>query len=155
MKSDKPNINSFLNKGYAAGFISEIPSHTIAPGLSESVIREISSKKNEPEFLLEWRLKAFKHWLTLKEPHWANVHYSPIDYQSITYFSAPVNYDPNKTLADIDPQLLKTYQKLGIPLQEQKMLSGIAIDAVFDSVSVATTFKEKLATLGIIFLFIF
>src|SRR5262249_1461234 len=119
---------------------------------NEDIIRMISAKKNEPDFLLEWRLKAYRHWLTLEEPTWANVHYPPIDYQAIVYYAAPKTVkDGPKSLEDVDPELLKTYEKLGIPLSEQKLLSGVAVDAVFDSVSVATTFKEKLAEQGIIF----
>lgn len=150
-KSHSPEINSLLEKGYTAGFETCIPSDSVGPGLTEEIIRTISRKKNEPEFLLEWRLKAFRHWLTMKEPHWANIHYPPLNYQSFSYFSAPQDYAIPKSLDEINPELLKTYQKLGISLEEQKMLSGVAIDAVFDSVSVATTFKEKLAKLGIIF----
>jgi Fe-S cluster assembly protein SufB len=142
---------SLFKSEYEAGFVTEIPTENVAPGLSEHIIREISAKKNEPAFLLEWRLKAYQHWLTMKEPHWANIHYGPLDYQSFSYFSAPENHQKLNSLAEVDPALLKMYQKLGVPLEEQKILSGVAVDAVFDSVSVATTFKEKLKELGIIF----
>ncbi len=120
-------------------------------GLNEDVIRLISAKKNEPELMLEWRLRAYRHWLTMEEPKWANVHYPPIDYQAITYYSAPKMKTQPKSLDEVDPELLATYEKLGIPLKERELLAGVAVDAVFDSVSVATTFKEKLAELGIIF----
>ena len=146
------NIEELTNKEYKYGFFTEVETDTVPPGLNEDVIRLISAKKNEPEFMLEWRLKAYRHWLTLTEPSWANVHYPPIDYQSIVYYSAPKSQeDRPKSLDEVDPELLKTYEKLGIPLREQEMLAGVAVDAVFDSVSVATTFKEKLGELGIIF----
>lgn len=150
-KAIQGEVNALLGKQYQAGFTTQILSDCVAPGLNEDVIREISAKKNEPAFLLAWRLEAFAHWKTMTEPHWSNVHYHPIDYQAISYFSAPRNYMGAKTLAEVDPLLLKTYQKLGIPLVEQQILSGVAVDAVFDSVSVATTFKEKLASLGVLF----
>src|SRR5690606_20556641 len=125
---------------------------TVPPGLDEDVIRLISAKKNEPEFLTEWRLKAFRHWLTMEEPKWAHVRYSPIDYQAISYYAAPKRRtDGPKSLDEVDPKLLETYEKLGIPLHERAKLAGVAVDAVFDSVSVATTFKEKLAEAGVIF----
>lgn len=151
VKPVQSEISELLRKKYPAGFETKLKTINIAPGLTENVIREISAKKNEPEFLLTWRLKAFKHWLTMKEPHWANIHYSTIDYQALSYFSAPQDFLKPKSLEEVDPQILRTYEKLGISLQEQKMLSGVAIDAVFDSVSVATTFKESLAAKGIIF----
>jgi len=144
-------LQDFMSQEYSAGFVTSIESDSLAPGLNEEVIRLISYKKNEPPFMLEWRLKAFQHWLTLKEPHWAHLHYPPIDYQKIIYYSAPKTSNNLKSLEDIDPELLKTYEKLGISLKEQERLSGIAVDAVFDSVSVATTFKDKLASEGIIF----
>jgi len=144
-------LKNIFSKDYAAGFITDIESDTLPPGLSEDIIRFISNKKQEPEFLLEWRLKAYKHWQTLREPHWSKAQYSPIDYQKIIYYSAPKTDGKPTSLKDIDPKLLATYDKLGIPLYEQERLSGIAIDAVFDSVSVATTFKAKLAEMGIIF----
>ncbi|PCH55635.1 MAG: Fe-S cluster assembly protein SufB [Legionellales bacterium] len=147
----KLELQETLDKDYAAGFITDIESDTIAPGLNEDVIRLISSKKNEPEFMLKWRLQAFKHWKTLKEPHWAHLKYTPVDYQSISYFSAPKQKKQLNSLDEVDPELIRTYEKLGIPLHEQKMLSGVAVDAVFDSVSVATTFKAKLAEAGVIF----
>ncbi|MBS0286671.1 MAG: Fe-S cluster assembly protein SufB [Proteobacteria bacterium] len=149
--SQKPPLNSLLEKRYNAGFVSDIPALTFHKGLNEDTIREISRLKNEPAFLLAWRLNAFRHWLTLKEPHWSNVHYPTLDYQAYSYFSAPENYSAGKTLDDVDPKLLNVYQRLGIPLSEQKLLSGVAVDAVFDSVSVATTFQDTLAKLGILF----
>ena len=152
MSTPVNNIEELTNKEYKYGFFTEVETDTVPPGLNEDVIRLISAKKNEPEFMLEWRLKAYRHWLTLKEPSWANVHYPPIDYQSIVYYSAPKSQeDRPKSLDEVDPELLKTYEKLGIPLREQEILAGVAVDAVFDSVSVATTFKEKLGELGIIF----
>ncbi len=145
-------IETLANQEYKWGFVTEIDSDTVPPGLSEEVIALISARKKEPQFMLEWRLKAYRHWLGMKEPTWANVHYPPIDYQSIIYYSAPkTKADGPKNLDEIDPELLKTYEKLGIPLHERELLAGVAVDAVFDSVSVATTFKEKLGELGIIF----
>lgn len=147
-------IKNLLDQGYKPGFTTEIESETFPPGLDESVIRLISQKKNEPEFMLAWRLKAFELWKTMKEPEWANLRIEKIDFQSISYYSAPKannNPDAPKSLEEVDPKLLETYEKLGIPLHEQKMLAGVAIDAVFDSVSVATTFKEKLLEAGVIF----
>jgi len=143
-------IEALVNREYKWGFVTEIEQDVAPPGLNEDIIRLISSKKNEPEWLLEWRLKAYRHWLTIKEPTWHNVHYPPIDYQGISYYAAPKKKEL-QSLDEVDPELLRTYEKLGIPLEEQKMLTGVAVDAVFDSVSVATTFKEKLAELGIIF----
>ncbi|HMG32338.1 MAG TPA: Fe-S cluster assembly protein SufB [Blastocatellia bacterium] len=152
MRQPAESVDALANREYKYGFVTPIESDTTPPGLNEDIIRLISSKKNEPDFLLEWRLKAYRHWLTLEEPKWANVHYPPIDYQAIVYYAAPKTVkDGPKSLEDVDPELLKTYEKLGIPLSEQKLLSGVAVDAVFDSVSVATTFKEKLAEQGIIF----
>lgn len=150
MSSTKELI-TLMDREYAAGFVTDIESDSIAPGLNEDVIRLISTKKNEPVFMLEWRLQAFRHWLTLKEPHWAKINYPDIDYQKIIYYSAPKTKSQPKSLDEVDPELLKTYEKLGISLREQERLSGVAIDAVFDSVSVATTFKDKLAEIGIIF----
>jgi Fe-S cluster assembly protein SufB len=145
-------IKDLTDKEYRYGFVTDIEADAAPPGLSEGIIRMISGKKNEPEFMLQWRLKAYRQWLTMVEPTWANVHYPPIDYQKIIYYSAPRRKsDGPKSLEEVDPELLKTYEKLGIPLQEQKALAGVAVDAVFDSVSVATTFKEKLGELGIIF----
>ena len=137
---------------YAAGFVTDIASDTLAPGLSEEVVRWISAKKGEPEWLLDFRLKAFRHWQTMPVPEWARVHYPAIDFQSIVYYSAPKRkLDAPKSLADVDPKLLETYEKLGVPLHERAALAGIAVDAVFDSVSVATTFKDKLHEVGVIF----
>jgi Fe-S cluster assembly protein SufB len=145
-------VKSILKKEYEHGFVTDIESDSFLPGLSEDVVRAISAKKNEPEFLLEWRLKAYHHWLTMTDPDWAHVHHPDIDYQKIIYYSAPKSKkDGPKSLDEVDPELLKTYEKLGIPLHERAMLAGVAVDAVFDSVSVATTFKEKLAEVGVIF----
>ena len=145
------SVESLVNREYAYGFVTPIEADTFKPGLSEDVVRAISAKKDEPEWLLEWRLKAYRKWLTLTEPHWANVTYPPIDYQAIRYFSAPRTTTPLGSLDEVDPELLKTYAKLGIPLTEQKLLAGVAVDAIFDSVSVATTYKAKLAEYGVIF----
>lgn len=144
-------LEQFANREYKWGFTTDIESEKIPPGLSEDVIRTISAKKEEPEWMTEFRLKAYRHWLTMKEPHWPNVKYEPVDYQAISYFAAPKNRPKYDSLDEVDPELLRTFEKLGIPLHEQKILAGVAVDAVFDSVSVATTFKEKLAELGIIF----
>src|ERR1035437_1178678 len=151
--SDSTNtIETFANQEYKWGFVTDIEADAIPRGLSEDVVRLISAKKQEPEWLLEWRLKAFRHWLTMTEPTWANVHYPPIDYQDIIYYSSPKSKkDGPQSLEEVDPELLKTYAKLGIPLKEQGILADVAVDAVFDSVSVATTFKEKLKAVGIIF----
>jgi len=145
------SVEHLVNREYAYGFVTPIESEVFPPGLSEDVVRAISAKKDEPAWLLEWRLKAYRKWLTLTEPHWANVQYPPIDYQAIRYYSAPKTQKPLGSLAEVDPELLKTYEKLGIPLSEQKLLSGVAVDAIFDSVSVATTYKEKLKEHGVIF----
>ncbi len=144
-------IEQIEDREYKYGFVTDIEADSAPPGLNEEIIRFISHKKKDPEFLLEWRLKAFRHWQKMKEPTWAHVHYPPIDYQKIIYYSAPKMKKPPKNLEEVDPELLDTYKKLGIPLEEQKRLSGVAVDAVFDSVSVATTYKKKLAELGIIF----
>ena len=144
-------INEFLDKNYEFGFTTEIDSETLPPGINEDVIRIISSKKNEPEFLLNWRLKAFAYWKTLKSPDWGQLNIDPIDYQSISYFSQPKQSNAPKSLDEVDPKLLETYEKLGIPLHERAQLAGVAVDAVFDSVSVVTTFKDKLAEAGVIF----
>lgn len=150
--SDTKEINQIIDQDYQHGFVTDIESETFPCGLNEDVVRLISQKKNEPEFLLNWRLKAYRHWLTMQEPHWANVHHPAIDYQAISYYSAPKSKDnAPKSLDEVDPELLRTYEKLGIPLKEQEMLAGVAVDAVFDSVSVATTFKSKLKEQGIIF----
>jgi len=156
MSTNNEALQSLVDREYKWGFVTDIETDSVAAGLSEKVIRLISAKKNEPEFMLEWRLNAYRHWASLEraeaEPKWANVHYPPIDYESIVYYSAPKKLkDRPKSLDEIDPELLKTYEKLGIPLREQEVLSGVAVDAVFDSVSVATTFREKLGELGIIF----
>ena len=144
-------IEEFASKEYKYGFVSEIESDTIPVGLSEEVIRMISAKKEEPEWLLEWRLKAYRHWLTLEDPLWHNLRVNPVDYQKIAYFSAPKPKKILNSLDEVDPELLEMFEKLGISLKEQKRLSNVAVDAVFDSVSVATTFKGKLAEMGVIF----
>jgi Fe-S cluster assembly protein SufB len=152
MSTSTEKIQELVDKDYKYGFVTEIESDTIPKGLNEDVIRTISAKKEEPTWLLEWRLKAYRHWLTMTEPHWPNVHYPPIDYQDLRYYSAPKQQtDKPKSLEEIDPELRRTYEKLGISLEEQGRLAGVAVDAVFDSVSVATTFKGKLSELGIIF----
>ncbi|GJQ20607.1 MAG: Fe-S cluster assembly protein SufB [Bacteroidia bacterium] len=151
MSTATNTIEQLANREYKWGFITDIDADSAPKGLNEEIIRFISLKKNEPDWLLEWRLRAYRHWLTMKEPRWANVKYHTIDYQDIIYYSAPKRKARPKSLAEVDPELLKTYEKLGISLQEQERLAGVAVDAVFDSVSVATTFKEKLAELGIIF----
>src|SRR6201996_6796664 len=145
------SIETLISREYEAGFVTDIESDTMPPGLSEDVVRAISAKKNEPAFMLDWRLKAYRRWLTMKEPHWPNVTYGPIDYQGVSYYSAPKTKKPLGSLDEVDPELLKTYEKLGIPLNEQKMLTGVAVDAIFDSVSVGTTMREELAKHGIIF----
>ena len=150
MQDNQKIIDSNLEKEYQYGFVTDIESETLPPGLNEKVIKTISLKKKEPQWLLDWRLKAYRHWLKKKEPDWANINYPEIDYQAISYFSAPKK-KKLKSLDEVDPQLLETYDKLGIPIDEQKMLSGVAVDAVFDSVSVATTFKEELKKAGVIF----
>ncbi len=142
-------IDERVGQEYKYGFVTDVEQDTFPPGLDEDVIRRLSQKKGEPEWMLEWRLKAYRSWLEMKEPTWANIRYEPIDYQSISYFSAPKKGPAS--LDEVDPEILKTYEKLGIPLEEQKMLAGVAVDAVFDSVSVATTFKKKLAEAGVIF----
>ncbi|HKJ10608.1 MAG TPA: Fe-S cluster assembly protein SufB [Gammaproteobacteria bacterium] len=151
MATSSDNIEALIRREYSAGFVTEVDEDSLPPGLNEDIIRRISAKKNEPEFMLQWRLQAYRHWLTMKTPKWAHVHYPPIDYQNIVYYSAPRKKEGPKSLDEVDPKLLETYEKLGIPLQEQEMLAGVAVDAVFDSVSVATTFKSKLAEQGIIF----
>jgi Fe-S cluster assembly protein SufB len=146
-----PTIQELASREYKAGFVTDIEADTVPPGLNEDIVRLISAKKNEPEWLLEWRLKALRHWFTMKEPTWANVKYPPIDYQGSVYYSAPKRKAAPKSLDEVDPKLLETYEKLGIPLRERERLAGVAVDAVFDSVSVATTFKEKLEEVGVIF----
>ena len=150
MQDNQKIIDTNLEKEYQYGFVTDIESETLPPGLNEKVIKTISLKKKEPKWLLDWRLRAYRHWLKKKEPDWANINYPEIDYQAISYFSAPKK-KKLKSLDEVDPQLLETYDKLGIPIDEQKMLSGVAVDAVFDSVSVATTFKEELKKAGVIF----
>jgi Fe-S cluster assembly protein SufB len=145
------SIETLVNREYPYGFVTEVEADTLPPGLSEAVVRLVSGKKDEPEWLLDWRLKAYRRWLTMKEPHWPNVTYGPIDYQSQSYYSAPRSVKPLQSLDDVDPELLRTYEKLGIPLNEQKFLSGVAVDAIFDSVSVGTTMKDELRAHGIIF----
>ena len=145
-------IDQWETQEYKYGFVTDIESDSLPPGLDEDVVRVISAKKDEPEWLLEWRLKAYRHWLTMTEPTWANIKYPPINYQEIIYYSAPKDpADGPKSLDEVDPKLLETYKKLGIPLEEQMVLAGVAVDAVFDSVSVATTYKAKLGEIGIIF----
>jgi Fe-S cluster assembly protein SufB len=137
---------------YEAGFVTDVEQETFPPGLDEDVIRRLSAKKREPEWMTEWRLQAYRAWLEMKEPTWANIKYEPVDYQAISYYSAPKSQaDGPQSLDEVDPEILRTYEKLGIPLHEQQMLAGVAVDAVFDSVSVATTFREKLAEVGVIF----
>tara|TARA_B100000700_G_C15025094_1_gene847738 strand:- start:237 stop:1682 length:1446 start_codon:yes stop_codon:yes gene_type:complete len=150
MSNNKKIIDTNLEKDYEYGFITDIESDTIPPGLNEDVIKTISEKKDEPKWLLDWRLKSYNHWIKKKDPNWAKIQYPDIDYQAISYFSAPKKKKLS-SLDEVDPELLETYNKLGIPLEEQKMLSGVAVDAVFDSVSIATTFKEELKKAGVIF----
>ncbi|MGH9204892.1 MAG: Fe-S cluster assembly protein SufB, partial [Vicinamibacterales bacterium] len=144
-------IESLVTREYKHGFATDIAADTLPPGLNEDTIRAISAKKNEPAFLLEWRLKAYRVWLKMKEPTWQNVKYEPIDYQAISYYAAPKERKKLHSMDEVDPEIRATFEKLGIPLVEQQLLAGVAVDAVFDSVSVATTFREKLAKLGIIF----
>ena len=155
MSTSTDTIEALANQEYKYGFVTDVEADTIPKGLSEDVIRLISTKKNEPPFMLEWRLKAYRYWVKLEkedaEPKWANISYPPIDYQNIVYYSAPKPKKVLKSLDEVDPEVRRTFEKLGIPLEEQKLFSGVAVDAVFDSVSVATTFKGKLAELGIIF----
>ncbi|MCI0732610.1 MAG: Fe-S cluster assembly protein SufB [Methylococcaceae bacterium] len=152
MSASSREIEKLIGQGYKQGFVTDLEADTFPPGLNEDVIRALSAKKNEPGFLLEWRLKAYRHWLSMKSPQWAFVHFPPIDYQEISYYSAPKDKRGGpKSLDEVDPQLIETYKKLGIPLAEQEKLAGVAVDAVFDSVSVATTFKGKLAEAGVIF----
>ena len=152
MSTNKEEINSLIESRYKHGFVTDIESDSLPPGLNEDVIRAISARKNEPQFMLDWRFKSYKHWLKLNEPKWAHVDYTPINYQDISYFSAPKSdADRPKSLDEVDPKLLETYDKLGIPLHERARLAGVAVDAVFDSVSVATTFKKKLSDAGVIF----
>ena len=140
-------LDAALSQAYEAGFVTDIETETLPPGLDEKVIEYISAKKNEPEFLRQWRLDAFRRWQTMKEPHWAHVRYEPIDYQGLIYYAAP----KRRSETEIDPKLLETYEKLGVPVHERAALAGVAVDAVFDSVSVLTTFKDKLSEAGVIF----
>ena len=151
--STERELSALVAREYQAGFVTDIDADTLPPGLSEEVVRTISAKKNEPAFMLQWRLDAYQRWLAMREPQWAKVHYSPIDFQAISYYSAPKQRELLDSLDEVDPKLLETYEKLGIPLDEQKTLAGVkvAVDAVFDSVSVATTFKKTLADAGVIF----
>ena len=149
--TETEKIEELANKEYKFGFVTDIESDTLPKGLNEDIIRQLSAKKQEPEWMTEWRLKAYRHWLTMEEPHWPNVKHPPVDYQEISYYSAPKSTPKYKSLDEVDPELLDTYKKLGISLDEQKMLAGVAVDAVFDSVSVATTFKGKLNEMGVIF----
>jgi Fe-S cluster assembly protein SufB len=145
-------LDDITRAEYKAGFVTDIEQERLPPGLSEDVVRRISGKKGEPAWMTEWRLKAYRHWLTMREPTWPNVHYPPIDYQAISYYAAPKQKkDAPKSLDEVDPKLLETYEKLGVPLHERAKIAGVAVDAVFDSVSVATTFKEKLKEAGVIF----
>jgi Fe-S cluster assembly protein SufB len=150
--STQEHLDAITRSEYKAGFITDIEQETLPPGLNEDVIRALSAKKREPEWMTEWRLKSYRHWLTMKEPRWAHVQYAPIDYQAISYYAAPkAKESAPKSLDEVDPKLLETYDKLGVPLHERARLAGVAVDAVFDSVSVATTFKEKLNEAGVIF----
>jgi Fe-S cluster assembly protein SufB len=152
MSTQQKEIETLVNRRYKHGFVTDIEADSLPPGLNEDVIRAISARKREPGFMLDWRLKSYRHWLEMKEPAWAHVHYPKIEYQGISYFSAPKSdEDRPKSLDEVDPKLLETYDKLGIPLHERAKLAGVAVDAVFDSVSVATTFKEKLHEAGVIF----
>jgi Fe-S cluster assembly protein SufB len=151
MSTSTQVIEDLANREYKYGFVTDIDQESLPPGLSEEVVRAISAKKGEPVWLLDWRLKAYRVWVTMQEPTWANVKYGPIDYQGIIYYAAPKRPPALANLDEVDPEIRRTFDKLGIPLEEQKLLSGVAVDAVFDSVSVATTFKKKLADLGIIF----
>ena len=151
MSTSVQEIENLIDQDYKQGFVTDLEADTFPPGLNEDVIKALSAKKNEPAFMLEWRLQAYRHWLTMKTPEWAFVKFDPIDYQAISYYSAPKKKDGPKSLDEVDPELLDTYKKLGIPLDEQERLAGIAVDAVFDSVSVATTFKGKLKDAGVIF----
>ncbi len=152
MTTTENSLATLVDREYRHGFVTDVASDALPRGLSEETIRLISARKDEPAFMLEWRLKAYRHWLTMREPTWSTARYPAIDYQDIIYYSAPKSMqDRPKSLADVDPELLRTYEKLGVPLKEREMLAGVAVDAVFDSVSVGTTFKDKLAELGIIF----
>jgi Fe-S cluster assembly protein SufB len=151
MSTSTETIEQLATREYKYGFYTDVEAETIPKGLNEDVVRMISAKKQEPEWLLQWRLKAFRLWQTMKEPTWHNVKYDPINYQDIVYYSAPKKKKALNSLDEMDPEVKKTFDKLGIPIDEQKLLAGVAVDAVFDSVSVATTFRERLASVGIIF----
>jgi ABC-type transport system involved in Fe-S cluster assembly, permease component len=151
MSKDQKIIDQAISREYEYGFVTDIEQDIIPPGLSEDVVRIISDKKNEPKWLLDWRLKAFKRWKKMKNPKWSMLNYPDINYQQISYYSAPKPKKKLKSLDEVDPEILKTYNKLGIPIEEQKMLSNVAVDAVFDSVSITTTFKEELEKAGVIF----
>lgn len=151
MSATAQTIEKLISQEYKQGFVTDLEADTIPPGLSEDVVRIISAKKGEPDWMLQWRLEAYRHWLTMTDPRWAYVEYARIDYQSISYYSAPKQKEGPKSLDEVDPKVLETYNKLGIPIYEQEFLAGVAVDAVFDSVSVATTFKGKLAEAGVIF----
>ncbi|HEX9811328.1 MAG TPA: Fe-S cluster assembly protein SufB [Burkholderiales bacterium] len=152
MATPNREIEDIIRQQYRHGFTTLVEADSLPPGLNEEIICALSAKKNEPRFMLEWRLRAYRHWLTMQEPKWAHVHYPPVDFQALSYYSAPKSQkDGPKSLDEVDPKLLETYDKLGIPLKEREWLAGVAVDAVFDSVSVATTFKSKLAEVGIIF----
>ena len=151
MATSTDNIEQLANQDYKYGFVTDIDAEAVPPGLNEEIIRIISAKKGEPEWLLEWRLKAFRVWQTMTAPQWHNVHFPPVDFQDIIYYSAPKQKPKLESLDDLDPEIKATFDKLGVPIEEQKVMAGVAVDAVFDSVSVATTFKDKLAELGIVF----
>ena len=149
MATERTEIQSLLNRRYSAGFVTDIETDSLPPGLNEDIIRALSARKQEPEWMLEWRLAAYRHWLTMTPPHWAKLNMGPIDFQAISYYAAPKQAP--KSLAEVDPKLLETYDKLGVPLHERAKLAGVAVDAVFDSVSVGTTFRKELADAGVIF----
>ena len=151
MATPTDSIEQLANQDYKYGFVTEVDAEAVPPGLNEEIVRIISAKKGEPDWLLEWRLKAFRFWRTMTEPAWHNVHFPPVDFQDVIYYSAPKQKPTLESLDDLDPEIKATFDKLGVPLDEQKIMAGVAVDAVFDSVSVATTFKDKLSELGIIF----
>jgi len=144
-------IDDLISREYEAGFVTLVESDTLPPGLNEEVIRVISAKKNEPEWMLEWRLEAYRHWQQMEAPRWAHLQHPPVDFNAISYYSSPKKKDGPKSLDEVDPEILATFEKLGIPLHERGKLAGVAVDAVFDSVSIATTFREELAKAGVIF----
>ncbi|MEO0324551.1 MAG: Fe-S cluster assembly protein SufB, partial [Myxococcota bacterium] len=153
MATATQEIDEVLKRRYDAGFVTDIEQEYAPPGLNEDIVRFISAKKNEPEWLLAWRLKSFRHWLRMKEPRWANVDYPDIDYQAYSYYAAPISdADRPKSLDEVDPKLLETYEKLGIPMHEREVLAGVAVDVVFDSVSVHTSYTERLAEAGVLFM---